>query len=280
MSSQCRYSRDVSRIRLRVTRQPMSKQLFFAFAAAFLGEAASGQVPGNPACGLSSLTGTYAFIHDGIVFESNTHMAEVGVARFDGKGRWGHEATLMSNGEVRRLKADGTYRVNADCTGSAELHGAQSQVFTVDFVVLKGGSEVIQVATRTDRSVMWEMRKQGRDRCSNATIQGSYAIRLSGFDLKGDPKVGVGVGTFDGRGTWSLKLTEVGRGAPVRHIDNPKGTYSVSADCTASASLPGTAVGDANWSVVIAGGGEEVFGIATTPPRGAVLWVLERQFPR
>jgi hypothetical protein len=258
----------------------MTKRLFVVFAAAFFGEAASGQTQGNPPCGLSSLIGTYAFIHDGIVFESGTHMAEVGVARFDGKGGWGHEATLMSNGEIRLLKANGTYRVNADCTGSAELHGAQSQVFAFDFVLLKGGSEVIQVATRADRSVTWEMRKQERDRCSNATIQGSYAIRLSGFDVKGDPIVGVGVATFDGKGTWSLKSTEVGRDVPIRHIDNPKGTYSVNANCTASASLAGTAVGDANWAAVIAGSGEEVFGIATTPPRGAVLWVLERQFPR
>jgi hypothetical protein len=258
----------------------MSKRLFLVWAAAFFCGAARGQVPGNTICGLSSLHGSYAFIHDGIVFESNTHMAEVGLARFDGKGRWGHEATLMSNGEVRRLKADGTYRVNADCTGSAELHGAQSQVFTLDFVILNGGSEVIQVATRTDRSVTWEMRRQDRDRCSNATIHGSYAIRLSGFDLKGNAMAGVGVATFDGKGTWSLKLTEVYRDGPILHIDNPKGTYSVKSDCTASASLAETAVGNANWALVIALTGEEVFGIATTPPRGAVLWVLKRQLPR
>jgi hypothetical protein len=124
------------------------------------------------------------------------------------------------------------------------------------------------------------MRRQDRDRCSNATIHGSYAIRLSGFDLKGNAKTGVGVATFDGNGTWSLKLTEISRGGPILHIDNPKGTYSVKADCTASASLAGTDVGIANWAVVIAGSGEEVFQISTTPPRGAALWVLKRQFPR
>jgi hypothetical protein len=153
-------------------------------------------------------------------------------------------------------------------------------VFTFDFVILNGGSEVIQIATRTDRSVTWEMKRQDLDRCSNATIRGAYAVLQSGFDLKGNLKGGVGVATFDGKGMWSLKLTEVNRSGPVLHIDNPKGTYSVNADCTASASLAGTPVGNANWALVIVRSGEEIFEIATTPPRGAVIWVLKRQFPR
>ena len=135
----------------------MRKRLFIVFAAAFLTAAAKGQAPANP-CGLSSLKGTYGFIHDGTVFSLNSHIAEVGVARFDGKGNWGHEATLMRNGEVERVKANGTYRVNPDCTGSAELRG--SQVFTFDFVVLNGGSELLQIATRTDRRVTWEMKSK------------------------------------------------------------------------------------------------------------------------
>jgi hypothetical protein len=153
-------------------------------------------------------------------------------------------------------------------------------VFTFDFVALNGGSEVIQVATRNDRSVTWEMKRQGLDRCSNATILGPYAILRAGFDLKGNLTAGVGVATFDGKGAWSQKLTEVKQGSPVLHINNPKGTYSVNADCTASASVVGTPFGTANFALVIVRGGEEVFWIATTPPRGAITWVLKRQFPR
>ena len=111
-------------------------------------------------------------------------------------------------------------------------------------------------------------------------MRGAYAVLQSGFDLKGNLQSGVGVATFDGKGIWSLKLTEVNQGGPVLHIDNSKGTYSVDADCTASASLAGTPLGDVNWALVVVRRGEEIFEIATTPPRGAVLWMLKRQFRR
>lgn len=257
----------------------MSKRLFLVMAAVFFIRGAKAQAPGNGSCTLSTLTGAYGFIHDGIVFGSDTHMAEVGVARFDGKGHWGHDATLMNNGEVQHVRSrEGTYTINRDCTGSAELRG--NQVYTFDFVALNGGSEVMQIATRTDRSVTWKMKRQDLDRCSNPTILGSHAILQAGFDLKGNVKAGVGVATFDGKGTWTLKLTEVNQGGPVLHINNPKGTYSVNADCTATASLAGTPVGTASWALVIVRSREEIFEIATTPPRGAVTWVLKRQFLR
>jgi hypothetical protein len=257
----------------------MSKRLFLVMTVVFFIRAARAQAPGNASCSASTLAGAYGFIHDGIVFGSETHLAEVGVARFDGKGHWAHDAMLMRNGEVQHVSTrDGSYTVNPDCTGSAELHG--SQVYTFDFVVLNGGAEVLQIATKTDRSVTWEMKRQDLDRCSNATILGSYAVLLAGFDPKGNPKTGVGVATFDGKGAWSLKLTEVNQGGPVLHINNPKGTYSVNADCTASASLAGTLVGNKSWALVIVRGGEDIFEIDTTPSRGAVTWMLKRQFPR
>jgi hypothetical protein len=257
----------------------MSKRLFLVMATVLFIQGAKAQAPRNGSCTLSTLTGAYGFIHDGIVLGSDTHMAEVGVARFDGKGHWRHDATLMNNGEVQHISTrDGTYTVNPDCTGSAELRG--SQVFTFDFVILNGGTELMQIATRTDRSVTWGMKRQELDRCSNATIQGSYAALQTGFDLKGNPRAGVGVVTFDGKGAWTLKQTEVYLGGPVLHINNPKGTYSVNTDCTASASLAGTPFGDVNWALAIVRSGEEIFEIRTTPPRGAVTWMLKRQFPR
>ena len=257
----------------------MSKRLFLVISAVFIIRGAKAQGPGNGSCAASTLTGAYGFVHDGMDFGSGTHMAEVGVARFDGKGHWGHDATLMNNGEVQHVRSrEGTYTINRDCTGSAELRG--NQVYTFDFVALNRGGEVMQIATRTDRSVTWEMKRQDLDRCSNSTILGSYAILQAGFDLKGNPRAGVGVVTFDGKGAWTLKQTEVYLGGPVLHINNPKGTYSVNTDCTASASLAGTPFGDVNWALAIVRSGEEIFEIRTTPPRGAVTWVLKRQLPR
>jgi hypothetical protein len=104
----------------------MAKRLFLVMTAVLFIRTAKAQGPGNGSCTPSTLAGAYGFIHDGIVFGSDTHLAEVGVARFDGNGHWGHDATLMRNGEVQHVSTrDGTYTVNPDCTGSAELRGSQ-----------------------------------------------------------------------------------------------------------------------------------------------------------
>lgn len=205
-------------------------------------------------------------------------MAEVGIIRFDGKGHWSHNATLVSQGAVRHVSRDGAYTVNPNCTGSSELKARE--IYTFDFVILDNGKELMQIATRADRMLTWKIEKQALDRCSSASISGSYAVHQTGFDAEGSPKIGVGVATFDGKGTWSLMLTEVNKDRPILHIANPNGTYTVDGDCSGVASLGKTPIGLANWAFVIAGKGEAILQVATTPQRGAIVWVLKRQFAR
>lgn len=98
-------------------------------------------------------------------------------------------------------------------------------------------------------------RAQDRDGCSNRTIQGNYAFRISGFILNtATPPVpvnyrdGVAVTTFDGNGNLRQVDFVVGNGAPI--VNNPAdvdpasrfntgetGTYQVNADCTGSAEI-------------------------------------------
>jgi hypothetical protein len=254
----------------------------FVFTAFLFSSAvANAQTTSRPECTNAILSGSYGVLHDGIVFDKMGHLAEVAVVKFDGKGRWTLDATLVSMGEGlgHTSARDATYTVNPDCTGSAELHGKPG-TFTLDFVVLSGGQELLQIATRSDRVVTWEIRKQNLVQCTNATLNGSYGVLQTGFDIAGDARGGVGVATFDGKGTWSLTLTEAGKNVPIRRINNPNGSYTVHADCRGSASLEKTPFGTANWEFVIVGDGNEVLQIATTPPRGAVLWKLKKQFSR
>ena len=188
--------------------------------------------------------------------------------------------TLVSQGRgLRHVSTrDGTYAVKPDCTGVSELRG--SETFTFEFVILDGGKELMQIATRTDRVVTWEVKKQNLGVCANAILNGSYAVLQNGFDLTGNARGGLGVVTFDGNGQWSLVLTEVKKDGPIQHITNPSGTYAVNADCSGSASLANTPFGVANWAFVIVDDAKEIFQIATTPLRGTVLWVLKKQFSR
>jgi len=253
----------------------------FVFASMLLLSAdANAQTTDRPECTSAILNGSYGVLHDGVVFGAAGHLAEVAVVKFDGKGHWTFDATLVrqDSGLGHPSARDATYTVNPDCTGSAELRG--SETFTLDFVVLDGGQELLQIATRPDRVVTWEVKKQNLANCTNATLSGSYGVLQTGFDVAGNARGGVGLITFDGKGMWSLTLTEAGKDVPIRRIKNPSGSYTVNADCRGSASLEKTPFGTANWEFVIVGDGNKVFQIATTPHRGAVMWVLTKQFSR
>ena len=254
---------------------------FFVLVSMLLfGAVANAQTTNRLECTNAILSGSYGVLHDGVVFSAAGHLAEVAVAVFDGKGNWTLDATLVrQDSDVRHSSVrDATYTVNPDCTGSAELHG--SETFTFDFVVVGGGQELFQLATRPDRVVTWEVRKQNLVKCTNASLNGSYGVVQTGFDLEGNAKGGVGLITFDGKGAWSLTMTEANKDVPIRRIANPNGTYSVSGDCRGSASLQKTPFGTANWEFVIVGDGSELLQIATTPARGALLWVLKKQLSR
>src|SRR5215813_7963039 len=95
-------------------------------------------------------------------------------------------------------------------------------------------------------------------RCSNAVLKGSYGLLMTGFDRAGNARNGVGVATFDGKGGWSLGVTEVHKEGAIQHITNPNGTYSVNADCRGSASLETKAIGVAKWEFVIVDDGKEI----------------------
>lgn len=96
---------------------------------------------------------------------------------------------------------------------------------------------------------------QDSNGCSNRTIKGNYAFRISGFILNAaTPPVpvnyrdGVAITTFDGNGNLRQVDFVIGNGTP--NINNPAeidsasgfnteetGTYQVNADCTGSAEI-------------------------------------------
>src|SRR5262245_19719341 len=116
--------------------------------------------------------------------------------------------------------------------------------------------------------------------CTIAVLEGSYGLLQTGYDVAGNARNGVGVVTFDGKGKWSLAVTEVKKDGEIQRITNPNGTYTVNVDCRGSAALEKTPFGTANWEFVIVDDGKEVLQIVTTPPRGAITWLLKKQFAR
>ena len=74
--------------------------------------------------------------------------AEVGRQAFDGKGNTDATATLSSNGNINKVTIQGTYAVNADCTGSMTLNiPALAATVTADFVIDDDGAELRAIVT-------------------------------------------------------------------------------------------------------------------------------------
>ena len=106
----------------------------FTLAVAALISASTALAAGNdgarPAddqsCSNRTLRGDYAFHIEGAFVDAPTPLLLRGVAmtRFDGKGHLSQVDHVVFNGMVPPIDwtpATGTYRVNADCTGEAEI---------------------------------------------------------------------------------------------------------------------------------------------------------------
>jgi len=83
----------------------------------------------------------------------------VGVIRFDGKGHLSLRGTVIfQDTGLSHPNFTGIYTVNPDCTGSSNDFGGGGGTF--DFVIVDGGNEILQIATRPDRAVTYVLKKQ------------------------------------------------------------------------------------------------------------------------
>lgn len=138
------------------------KGVLVVLAASFvLGSAARAQSSDNDGCSNRTLEGDYAFRVSGEFFGQHgavTLRDGVAMTHFDGGGGLTQVDFVMSNGTPLPGPADpgtrfhvdekGTYRVNSDCTGDAEIHfpappGDHSgAVIKLMFVLSRGGNTI------------------------------------------------------------------------------------------------------------------------------------------
>jgi hypothetical protein len=122
------------------------------FAGLALGQEQSGKVK---ECSLATLQGSFGYTSTGTLLDSYVPapyagpFAEVGRQTFDGKGNTNATATISSNGNIQQeATIQGTYKVNADCTGSMTLYVVQFQATVhADFVIDHDGAEIRAIST-------------------------------------------------------------------------------------------------------------------------------------
>ena len=85
---------------------------------------------GSEGCSVASLKGAYGSILTGQVLNVGPIVA-VGITTFDGKGHFLGDQTINVNGNVVQAPGTGTYTVNRNCTGIADLVGAGPHPFVI-----------------------------------------------------------------------------------------------------------------------------------------------------
>ena len=88
-------------------------------------------------CSVATLNGAYGDVLRGEVLNVGPIVA-VGVTNFDGKGNLVADQTININGNVFQEPGTGTYTVNSNCTGIADLVGAGPH----SFVIVDGGKQM------------------------------------------------------------------------------------------------------------------------------------------
>lgn len=222
----------------------------FAGTFVFLAFAALAQAQN---CSLSSWTGTHFFLTSGTAPNSNATgvvpYTQFGKLVSDGKGNITGSATESAAGVIVPLTLNGTYTVNADCSGTQNLtitpQGSSPYSSTSAFRVVYGGQEKI-IATEDSGVVMtgvaYRAFAESPAVCGNGTLNGSYGF-LGSSPALGTmyPNSVAGGLTFDGMGGVAYNVTVNDSVDPITSLPG-SGAYSVASDCSGT----GTSIGRVN----------------------------------
>jgi hypothetical protein len=111
--------------------------------------AASAEEQQHAICTVADLRGTYSFQRTGTTPQGP--LAAVGIATFDGSGFFSVTQTTNRNGVITQGGFDGTYEVNADCSGRwLSLDG---QTVTAYFVLVDDGDEMFFLSSAAGNTI-------------------------------------------------------------------------------------------------------------------------------
>jgi hypothetical protein len=97
------------------------------------------------ACSSADLKGDYGFSFHGKNLGMKVEMLMVGRIEADGKGNFKGVHSESVNGSIDHGPFSGTYVINPDCTGSAEMNFGGPNVEKVDIVLVDDGSEILMI---------------------------------------------------------------------------------------------------------------------------------------
>jgi hypothetical protein len=113
-------------------------------------------------CSNADLKGDYGFSFHGTNLGLKVGMVMVGKFNADGQGNLKGTESQSVNGKVARGPFTGTYVVNPDCTGSAEITFMPPNAERVDFVIVGDGDEILMMDVGGNTLESGEAKRQFR----------------------------------------------------------------------------------------------------------------------
>jgi hypothetical protein len=218
-------------------------------------------------CSNASVTGIYGYLGGGI--DSNgTPTASVAQLTFDpSKGTFTGAGPSSHDGVIETASVSGTYAVASNCTatGTSTTEGGKSHAFSA-VVTSTGG--VKEVDAHTGATTGGYALAKGSPTCTNAGVKGSFGLEATGVFLAGAPAT-AGPVHFIGElaltdGVISGEIAGSEDGAIFTFAEEPvKGSYTVSTNCTGTATITPEGKSALNFSFVVVNGGNELLAIET-----------------
>jgi hypothetical protein len=117
---------------------------------------------------------------------------------------------------------------------------------------------------------------RANQRCSNATLSGTYSDQDTGTIVGVGPFAAVNVDSFDGRGNMTIRGVSSVNGSVSPGTET--GTYQVNPDCTGTYTVKDSSGDTFDAFFVISDGGNELR-IVVTDPGTVINCIARKQFP-
>ena len=205
----------------------------------------------SAACSNATLVGNYGFTLTG-ADSTGALSSSVGQLTADGVGNFTGTFANSTAGVITLNNAvTGTYSVTKTCTGTTTLtpSGGTSSVYIL--VVVSVGAQFELADTKAGSSEYGYALAQGKATCTNAGIKGTFGFRGGGYDSSLAPNAWAGQVKLDGLGGVTGSET-ASFGGTIESFPLT-GSYSVSSNCTGTATFTGSPASHTYFVIVNAG---------------------------
>jgi hypothetical protein len=221
-------------------------------------------------CSNASVTGIYGFLGGGTDSNGTPTATLLQLTVDSSKGMFTGTGTSSHDGAIETGSVSGTYAVDSNCTATGTVTiGGKAHPFS-GVVTSTGGLK--EVDGKPGATTGGFEVAQGSPTCTKAGVKGSFGLEATGVFVKGAPFTGpvalIGELVFSvnasGDGEISGNVAGSESGTILTFTEEPvTGSYSVSEDCTGTATMTPKGKSALNFSFVVVNSGKEMLAILT-----------------